>query len=299
MSERSLWGKYVETKRITVNGVELAYVEQGEGPLALLLHGFPETPVTFRHLMPVLAEAGYRVVAPYMRGFAPSQVPADGSMLMKDLIADANALHEALGGDGDAIIVGHDWGGFTTWGAASLAPERWSKVIVADVPPVQFYARRAAVPEQIHKNSHFYFIQMGVADQIIPVNDFGYIDWLWEHWSGNTGFDATEDRQAGKDALRDPANLRMGLGLYRQNFPSDKFGTDEWEMGRLLSKLPTQPTLYLHGSEDPVVDEEILADIVAALPEGSDGALLQGVGHFPMVEAPEEVNKRILAFLGK
>ncbi|GAA0387003.1 alpha/beta hydrolase [Streptomyces luteireticuli] len=290
----------METKRITVNGIELAYVEQGEGPLALLLHGFPETPGMYRHLMPVLAAAGYRAVAPYMRGFAPSQVPPDGSMLMKDLVADANALHEALGGDGDAVIVGHDWGGFTTWGAAALAPERWSKVVVADVPPLRFYERRAAVPEQIHKNSHFYFFQMGVADQLVPVNDFGYLDWLWNHWSGDVaGYDPAEDIRAGKEALRDPANLRMGLGLYRQNFPADAFGTEKWEMGRLLAGLPTQPTLYLHGSEDPVVDEEILADIVAALPEGSDGVLLQGVGHFPMVEAPEEVNRRILDFLGK
>ncbi|MCF3102944.1 alpha/beta hydrolase [Streptomyces roseoverticillatus] len=290
----------MEIKRITVNGLELAYVEQGEGPLALLLHGFPETPGMFRHLMPELAKAGYRTVAPYMRGFAPSQVPPDGSMLMRDLIADANALHEALGGDSDAIIVGHDWGGFATWGAAALAPERWSKVVVADVPPVRFYERRAAVPEQIHKNSHFYFFQMAIADQLVPVNDFAYIDWLWDHWTGKVpGFDSTEDREAGKDALRAPANLRAGLGLYRQNFPSEAFGTDAWEMGRLLAELPTQPTLYLHGSEDPVVDEEILADIVAALPEGSDGALLHGVGHFPMVEAPEEVNRRILAFLGK
>lgn len=290
----------MEIKRITVNGLDLAYVEQGEGPLALLLHGFPETPGMFRHLMPELAKAGYRAVAPYMRGFAPSQVPPDGSMLMQDLIADANALHEALGGDSDAIIVGHDWGGFATWGAAALAPERWSRVVVADVPPVRFYERRAAVPEQIHKNSHFYFFQMAIADQLVPANDFAYIDWLWDHWSGNVpGYDSTEDREAGKDTLREPANLQAGLGLYRQNFPSEAFGTDAWEMGRLLAELPTQPTLYLHGSEDPVVNEEILADIVAALPEGSDGALLQGVGHFPMVEAPEEVNRRILAFLGK
>ncbi|MBH1934809.1 alpha/beta hydrolase [Streptomyces sp. AV19] len=290
----------METRRIAVNGVELACVEQGEGPLALLLHGFPETPGMFRHLMPVLAAAGYRAVAPYMRGFAPSQVPPDGSMLVKDLIADANALHEALGGDGDAVIVGHDWGGFTTWGAAALAPERWSKVVVADVPPVRFYERRAAVPEQIHKNSHFSFFQMGVADQLVPANDFGYLDWLWRHWSGSVpGYDPAEDIRAGKEALRGQANLRAGLGLYRQNFPAAEFGTENWEMGRLLAELPTQPTLYLHGGEDPVVDEEILADIVAALPEGSDGVLLPGVGHFPLVEAPEEVNRRILDFLGK
>ncbi|GGN29986.1 epoxide hydrolase [Lentzea pudingi] len=285
-------------KRVTANGIKFAYLEQGEGPLALLLHGFPEAPSIFRHLMPALASAGYHAVAPAMRGFAPTQVPADGSMLMGDLIADANSLHEMLKADSNAVIVGHDWGGFATWGAAAHAPERWSKIVVADVPPVRFYERKAADPIQIHKNSHFYFIQMSVADQLIPVNDFAYFDWLWMHWSGIVpGFDSAPDRQAGKDALRAPENLRSGLSLYRQNFPAATFGTDRWKMGTLLAELPTQPTLYLHGSEDPVVDHAILGDIISALPAGSDGVLLQDVGHFPFLEKPHEVNQRILRFL--
>ncbi|GAA3972987.1 alpha/beta hydrolase [Actinomadura viridis] len=285
-------------KRITANGIDFAYLEQGDGPLALLLHGFPEAPSMYRHLMPVLAEAGYRAVAPAMRGFAPTQLPPDGSMRIADLIADANALHEALGGDENAVIIGHDWGGFATWGAAAHAPQRWSKVVVADVPPVRFYARKAADPVQIHKNSHFYFFQMGVADQIVPVNDFAYLDWLWQHWTGDVpGFDSTPDRQAGKDALREPANLRCGLGLYRDNFQPHTYGTDAWEMGKVLADLPTQPTLYLHGAQDPVVDEEILPDIVDVLPEGSDGALLEDVGHFPFLEAPGQVNELIHKFL--
>ncbi len=285
-------------KRVTANGIDFAYLEEGEGPLALLLHGFPEAPSMYRHLMPVLAEAGYRAIAPAMRGFAPTQIPPDGSMRIADLIADANSLHEELGGDTDAVIIGHDWGGFSTWGAAAHAPERWSKVVVADVPPVRFYDRKATDPVQIHKNSHFYFFQMAIADQIVPVNDFAYLDWLWEHWSGSVpGFDSTEDRKAGKDSLRAPANLRSGLGLYRDNFNSVTFGTDKWEMGAVLAELPSQPTLYLHGSEDPVVDAATLADIVDVLPPGSDGALLEGVGHFPFLEQPEEVNQRILKFL--
>ncbi len=290
----------MDIKHITANGIDFAYMEQGEGPLALLLHGFPETPDMFRHLMPALASAGYRAVAPYMRGFAPSEVPPDGSMRLADLVADANALHEALGGDGNAVLIGHDWGGFTTWGASVHAPQRWSKIVVADVPPLRYYERKAADPVQIHKNSHFYFFQMGIADQIVPVDDFAYLDWLWQHWSGSAdpGFDSTEYREAGKNALRAPENLRSGLGLYRQNFPATTFGTDQWDMGALLAELPAQPTLYLHGSEDPVMDEETLADLLRLLPAGSDGALLPGVGHFPFVEAPEDVTKRILAFLG-
>ncbi|WP_052424082.1 alpha/beta fold hydrolase [Nonomuraea candida] len=261
----------MEQKFITANGLEFGYVEEGEGPLALLLHGF-DTSALYRYLMPELAKAGYRAVAPTMRGFAPSQIPADGSMRLADLIADANALHDALGGGSDAVLIGHDWGGFTTWGAAAAAPERWSKVVVNDVPPLRFYDRNGADPERIEHYVHFYFFQMAMADQIVAVDDFAYIDWLWRHWTGTIPtYDPTEDLKAAKAHLNTPERVHLGLELYRQNMPAATFGTPQWEMAKVLSTLPTQPTLYLHGTEDPVVDEETLAEIIAILPPGSDG----------------------------
>ncbi|ALG11502.1 alpha/beta fold hydrolase [Kibdelosporangium phytohabitans] len=281
---------------VTANGIDFAYVEHGDGPLALLLHGMAETPRVFRHLMPVLAEAGYRAVAPAMRGYAPTQVPPEGSMKLADLIADANALHDELGGDENAVIIGTDWGAYTTWGAATAAPERWAKVVAAGIPPLRFM--RPLDPEMIHKLGHFFFFQMGVADQIVRQDDFAYFDWQWRYWSGTKpGADLASDLEAGKNALREPENLRMALEAYRQNFPIATFGTDRWEAGPLLAELPAQPTLYLHGTEDPSVDAKTLADIVAALPPGSDGVMLDGVGHFPFIESPEEVNELVRAFL--
>ena len=101
---------------ITANGVEFACLELGEGPLALCLHGFPDSATSWRHLLPALADAGYRAVAPWTRGYAPTAVPADGAYQTGALATDAVALHEALGGDGDAVIVGHDWGAFDNSG---------------------------------------------------------------------------------------------------------------------------------------------------------------------------------------
>lgn len=287
----------ITTQRI--NGLDLAYLGEGEtGPLALLLHGFPETPHTFRRLAPRLAAAGYRVVAPFMRSFAPSEVPSDGDMTLPRLVEDANAWHEAMDGDGDAVIVGHDWGGFTTWGAALAAPERWSKVVVLDVPPLEYYARKGADPALIQKNNHFYFFQMALADHVVPVDDFAYLDALWEHWIGSgSGELIVPDREAGKKALSSPQRVTAALDLYRQNFPAATFGTPAWEMGAVLDGLPTQPTLYLHGGEDPVMDADSILDLRGRLPEGSDAVLLPGVGHFPLAEAPDEVVPRIAEFL--
>ena len=123
---------------ITVETDELTYgcLTAGDsGPLALCLHGFPDTAHGWRELLPVLADAGYRAVAPFMRGYAPTSVPTDGQYHVATLVRDATVLHDALDGDGDAVIIGHDWGALATYGAAAYAPDRWRRVVAAAVPP--------------------------------------------------------------------------------------------------------------------------------------------------------------------
>ncbi len=119
----------------TVNDVELAFLEVGSGPLALCLHGFPDSAWTYRHLLPALADSGFRAVAPFLRGYAPSAVPADGRYQTGVLALDACGLHETLGGDAEAVIVGHDWGAMATYIAANHEPDRWRRVVTMAVPP--------------------------------------------------------------------------------------------------------------------------------------------------------------------
>ena len=94
----------IETHEVSANDLSFTYFECGTGPLALCLHGFPDSAHSWRHLLPELASAGYRAVAPFMRGYAPSAVPSDGCYQTAMLARDANALHEILGGDNDAVI---------------------------------------------------------------------------------------------------------------------------------------------------------------------------------------------------
>src|SRR3954470_17433937 len=103
--------------RIEANGLTFGYLEAGpaDGPLALCLHGFPDTAHTWRHLMPVLVDAGFHAVAPFMRGYAPTDVPADGAYSIGALAMDACALHDVLGGGDDAVLIGHDWGAATAY----------------------------------------------------------------------------------------------------------------------------------------------------------------------------------------
>src|ERR1700730_1394097 len=94
----------LRTRTVPANGIELTTIEAGTGPDALCLHGFPDSAQTWRHLLPELAEAGFHAVAPFMRGYAPSAIPADGCYRLGALVADAIALHEALGGDEQAVL---------------------------------------------------------------------------------------------------------------------------------------------------------------------------------------------------
>src|SRR5215813_26829 len=123
------------TRTVRANDLDFAIVEAGSGPLALCLHGFPDSAHTWRHLLPALADAGFHAVAPFMRGYAPTGIPADGEYQIGALAADAVALHEALGGDGNAVLIGHDWGAETAYPAAAHAPERWRRLVTLAVPP--------------------------------------------------------------------------------------------------------------------------------------------------------------------
>ena len=145
--------------RVRANGVEFAYLEAGEGPLALCLHGFPDSASTWRHLLPVLARAGFRAVAPYMRGYAPTGLAPDGAYQLGALVADAVALHEALGGDERAVLIGHDWGAETAYGAAALAPERWRRLVTLAVPPLALDEQLFGDYDQLRRFFYLFFFE--------------------------------------------------------------------------------------------------------------------------------------------
>src|SRR5215204_3709112 len=164
----------VQTVRI--GELEVAYLSHGEGPLALCLHGFPDTARTYRHLLPRLADAGFHAVAPFMRGYAPTAVPANGLYQTGVLAADANALHDALGGDADAVIIGHDWGAPATYGAAVHEPGRWAKVVGLAVPPGGAVAAAfVSNLDQVQRSWYMFLFQHPLADLLVGANDFAFI----------------------------------------------------------------------------------------------------------------------------
>jgi pimeloyl-ACP methyl ester carboxylesterase len=288
----------VERRQVSANGVEFTYLTDGppDGPLALCLHGFPDTPHTWRHLLPRLADAGYHAVAPFMRGYAPTEVPPDGRYDTGTLALDACALHETLGGSGDAVIIGHDWGAFATYGAAAYQPERWRRVVGAGVAPQASMAEGFLTYDQLRRSWYIFFFQTAFADLVVPMNDFSFIDRLWADWS--PGYDASSDTPAVKEALRSTENLAAAIGYYRAMIsggpPDDPESAAAQAAG---GGIVPQPTLYLHGGSDGCIGVETIGQVADFLGPGSEVVVIEGASHFLHLQQPDEVNDRIIRFV--
>jgi pimeloyl-ACP methyl ester carboxylesterase len=282
-----------EITRVTANGLTFGALTWGDprAPLALCLHGYPDTAHTWRHLGPHLAGQGWRVVAPFTRGYGPTSLAPDDRYLIADLANDALALHAALGGDDRAVLIGHDWGAVTASAVGAQAPRRFAKLVTLSVPPTPallkpFYTPSALglAGRQARMSWYFVYNQLPVErtlDRIIPK--------LWRDWS--PGYDATEDLAHVFDALRGPGRRRAALRYYRNNLAPRA-------LAKTFTVSPRQPVLYLHGEQDGCMTPDLIRRSPSALPPGSRVEHLAGVGHFLQLEDPETVNGLITEWVG-
>jgi pimeloyl-ACP methyl ester carboxylesterase len=287
----------MDHKTIHANGLEFAYLDDGpaEGPLALCLHGFPDSAHTWRHLLPELAGAGYHAVAPFLRGYAPSEIPADGRYQIGAVVRDVAALHEALGGTEDAVIIGHDWGALATYGAVAHEPGRWRRAVTAAVPPTASIGLSLFTYAQLQCSWYMFFFLSPLAEMALPLDDYSFIDGLWADWS--PGYDGSWDVARVKESIGQPDRMRAAIGYYRAMYNSD-LHAPELADEQAASFLPTpRPTLYLHGRDDGCMLLSSVGSPLDFMADGSELEIIDGAGHFLQVEQPDAVNRRILGFL--
>jgi pimeloyl-ACP methyl ester carboxylesterase len=309
----------VRATTVQANDLEFGLLEAGSGPLALCLHGFPDTAHTWRHLLPALAGAGFHAVAPFMRGYAPTAVPEDGAYQLGALIADAVALHEVLGGGGDAVLIGHDWGAETAYGAAAHAPDRWRRLVTLAVPPASLDPVLFSDYEQLKRFFYLFLFRdpLGFADALVAGDGMSFLDRLWHDWS--PGYPAGEDLARVKESLREPANLAAAIGYYRATGagggsggspgiagnPPGAAGNPPEAVGRYadeeqaVGRQAPQPTLYLHGSADGCIRVELARGAEPLLTPSSRMVVIENAGHFLHLEKPGEANEHILTWLSR
>lgn len=284
----------MQVKHIQANGLEFGYFEQGEGPLVLCLHGFPDSAHTFEHLLERLAGAGFRAVAPFMRGYSPTSVPADGDYAVPTLGRDALALAEALGEDRFSII-GHDWGATAAYAAAGLAPERVQKIVTAAVPHLrQFLGRMNAV--QLRRSWYMGFFQLPVLpERRIGRNGLAFIDKLWRDWSPGWNY-SDKDIAPVKAILEQPECRKAALGYYRALLPNLLDPRRREERKKILARTRV-PTLAIAGRDDGCIGVEMFEGQERFFSGPYNLITLKNAGHFMHRERPRAFAEAAIHFL--
>ncbi len=229
---------------VHANGLRFAYLSEGSGPLVLLLHGFPDTAHTWDRVMREIAAAGFRVVAPFMRGYHPTEIPKHGPFDGETLGRDALALIEALG-ETQAIVVGHDWGALAAYAAASLGPERVRLLVTIGVP----HPRSVTLPSlnMLWSVRHFLTLRGKHAAEKVRANSHAYIDELVRRWSPAWGTMPASETARVKEAFAEPGCVEAACGYY----------------GALTTKLPASlkkpiqvPSVTFAGLHDTISPRE-------------------------------------------
>ncbi len=293
------------THLLRTNGIELSVLDEGEGPLVVLCHGFPELAFSWRHQLPALTGAGFRVVAPDMRGYGDSSAPADVEDYdVASLCGDLCGLLDALG-EQQAVFVGHDWGASVVWQLAVLRPERVRAVAGLSVP---FVPRAPAPPVPImrkHLGEDFYIVwfqEPGVADAALA-RDVRRTLTTSRQWTAQWAEE--EDRPS----RRAEWLSEQELGVYVEAFTRTGFtgGLNwyrnidrNWELtAPVAERRVEQPAMFLTGEQDPVrrfMPAEAMRGWVTDL---RAEIVVPGAGHWVQQQAPEAVNAALLDFLAK
>jgi epoxide hydrolase 4 len=273
---------------ITSNGLRLHYVTQGEGPLMLMLHGFPEFWYSWRHQIPEFAK-DYKVVALDLRGYNDSDKPkAQSAYVMAEFIKDIEGVIKGLGYD-KCILVGHDWGGAIAWSFAYAHPEMVERLIVLNIPHPAKFAAGFRTPQQLLKSSYMFLFQLPVLpEMLIQVGDYQAIENAFKGMAVNKNAFTPADIEAYKDAAAKRGALTAALNYYR-NMLQQGMTNPNWGVLNV-------PTLMIWGEKDTALGRE-LSYGTATYVNPFQVRYIPDASHWVQQEKPELVNEYMREFL--
>jgi len=314
-------------KNLKVNGLEMQIAMQGNGPLVLLCHGFPELWISWRAQLQALADAGYRAVAPDMRGYGGTTAPEDdAAYTLLHLVGDMVDLVTQLEPSGarKAVIVGHDWGAPVAWNSAMLRPDIFRAVVGMSVPfspPGPIDVLSALRNAGIHHFYLQYFQKPGVAETELERDVTSSIRRIHFNGSGDgpdkVAFGMLKPDGGLLDELVEPATLPSWLTCEDISYYAEEFGrtgfrgglnwyrnmTRSWQlMAPWRGEIIRQPSMFIAGARDDVLkfpnSQAQIANFPTTLPGSRGCHILEGAGHWIQRERASTVNELLLRFLG-
>jgi pimeloyl-ACP methyl ester carboxylesterase len=234
---------------IISNGIRLHYVTQGEGPLMLMLHGFPEFWYSWRKQIPEFAQ-DYKVVALDLRGYNDSEKPTDQSAyVMSEFIKDIEGVIRGLGYD-RCVLVGHDWGGAIAWNFAYAHPELVEKLIILNLPHPAKFAEGLRTPQQLLRSSYIFFFQIPwLPELLVQASGYQIVTAALTGMAVNKNAFSDADLAAYKEAATKPGALTAMINYYRNPFQQ---GIVNQKWGVL-----NVPTLMIWGEDDTALGKEL------------------------------------------
>lgn len=269
-------------KRIKVGELSFAVVDEGRGPAVLLLHGFPDSADLWRNQIPVLVAAGYRVVAPDLRGFGESDKPEEvDAYNFPNLLGDVGGIMDQLG-VGRANVVGHDWGAGLAWSLAGFMPERVERLVVLSVGHPRTLADRSL--EQYQKSWYMLLFQFrGVAEEWLRADD-------WRRFR-EMGGDAVDVERYIADLSR-PGALEAGLAWYRANMPPERLVAPPMPFPEI-----TVPTMGAWSTHDLFLTEEQMVRSRDYVKGPWRYERIEDASHWMQLDQPETINRLLVEFM--
>ncbi|MDF5729890.1 MAG: alpha/beta hydrolase, partial [Rhizonema sp. PD38] len=234
---------------VTTNGIRLHYVTQGEGPLMILLHGFPEFWYSWRYQIPEFAR-DFKVVALDLRGYNNSDKPeAQSAYVMDEFVQDIRGVIQRLGYS-KCVLVGHDWGGAIAWNFAYAYPELVERLIVLNLPHPAKFAQGLQTPQQLLRSYYMFLFQIPwLPEFLLQSSDYQFIEMAFK----GMAIDKTTFTKADLDAYKDAAAKRGALTAmlnYYRNIFQQKIINQKWSVLEV-------PTLMIWGEEDAALGKEL------------------------------------------
>ena len=272
-----------ESRYASNKGVKIHYVVDGEGPLVVLIHGFPDYWATWKPLMATLNKAGYRTAALDNRGYNLSDQPeGEAAYAMPNLVGDVAAVIEAEG-QKNAIIVGHDWGAAISWQVVFTRPDLVNRLIIMSVPHPVGFAREMATNVEQQKNSQYArnFQQPGFEKYLTPE---GLVGWVKD----------PAEKARYIEAFKRSSIVGM-LNYYRANYP--KTPTDKGGLMAADAPMINVPVLVIHGMKDKALNAGGHAGTWDHVSQDTTVLMIPSADHFVQHDAEALVNKTIRSWL--